>query len=399
MNNYRLNTLIAKFLEKGLTPVEREELSVLVNTSSDEELDTILGDIFKKYEPGNDITAERSEQMLQFILSSTNGNAYTEMPEKEIRRFLIAPAKWVRYAAAVIAITGSVLAAYLLQKPVTEKTVLQLTNDALPGKSGAILTLADGSTISLDSIANGEVTLQGKTAVLVKDGRLVYKGSDTTTVNAGYNKLHTPAGRTYQLTLADGTKVWLNASSSISYPLVFTGNTREVVVEGETYFEVASKKDQPFHVKLAKPDAAGKQMDVEVLGTHFNINGYDNEPAITTTLLEGKIKLGYNKETVNLSPGQQAKLADKLSVQNGVNLNEVIAWKDGFFQFNNADIQTVMRQLERWYGLEAVYEGKISSDRFGGRISKDANASEVLRVLEQTQVHFRIEGKKLVVMP
>jgi ferric-dicitrate binding protein FerR (iron transport regulator) len=278
----------------------------------------------------------------------------------------------------------------------TESRSGSLTNDALPGRNGAILTLADKRQVVLDSLGDGVVTTQGKTTVLIKNGQLVYAaaGPDGAMLN---NTMTTPRGRQYRLTLPDGSGVWLNAASSITYPTAFSATERSVAITGEAYFEVAKDRARPFRVKV-------NEMQVDVLGTNFNINAYPGQGSIRITLLKGSVKVKSVQAAVTLQPGQQASLAASpstplLQVRSDADIDEVMAWKNGFFKFNDTDIRTVMQQLERWYDLEVVYEGAVPKDHFGGKLPRDANASEVLKALEQTQVHFRIEGKKLIVMP
>jgi len=269
-------------------------------------------------------------------------------------------------------------------------------NDAPPGRDGAILTLADKRQVVLDSLGDGVVTSQGKTTVLIKNGQLVYTagGADGTML---YNTMTTPRGRQYRMVLPDGSGVWLNAASSITYPIAFPAKERSVSISGEAYFEIAKDVSRPFRVKV-------NEMQVEVLGTHFNINAYPEQGSIRTTLLTGSVKVKSVQTAVTLQPGQQASLSASsstplLKVRSDADIDEVMAWKNGFFKFNDTDIRTVMQQLERWYDLQVVYEGAVPKDHFGGKLPRDAHASEVLKALEQTQVHFRIEGKKLIVMP
>jgi ferric-dicitrate binding protein FerR (iron transport regulator) len=236
---------------------------------------------------------------------------------------------------------------------------------------------------------------QGNTSVIKKnDGQLEYNSLDGKTGEVAYNILKTPMGGQYKITLPDGSKVWLNAASSLKYPVVFVGAERRVEITGEAYFEIAKDLNKPFKVQL-------NNMEVEVLGTHFNVNGYSDEEAIKTTLLEGKVKVLAAKEFKFLVPGQQAQLksSGNISVTNDVSLEETVAWKDGNFQFENSDIKTVMRQLARWYEVDISYKGNINK-HFIGSISRDVKLSQVLTMLQQTgEVKFKIEGKNLIVMP
>jgi len=270
-------------------------------------------------------------------------------------------------------------------------------NDFLPGKNTAILTLADGSTIVLDSAKNGALTSQGNTKVIkLNNGQLAYSSSGATN-EVLYNTMSTPRGGQYKLVLSDGSKVWLNAASSIHYPTSFPGNERKVEITGEAYFEVAHDAKKPFKVSV-------NNMEVQVLGTHFNVNAYRDERTINTTLLEGSVKVTKGSSMSILKPGQQAIIQQagddkKITVENNIDVEAVIAWKNGYFSFTNADMTAVMRQISRWYDVDIVYEGKIPDRKFGGEISRNLNASQALKILQASKVHFRIEGKKIIVLP
>jgi transmembrane sensor len=301
----------------------------------------------------------------------------------------------------------------------------QASNNIQPGKEGAILTLADGRTVVLDSLGNGIIATQSSTQVVLKDGQLVYKQlttGDPDSIGTGsrlaFNTMTTPRGRQYQLILPDGSKVWLNAASSITYPTAFTGTERKVSITGEAYFEVSPLPASPggggekgkmsFIV-----DVAGKGR-VEVLGTHFNINAYDDEGAIKTTLLEGKVKVSATqpqlapsgRETINhkqqtvLIPGEQAQMNDHSSlirVVKNVDVEEVMAWKNGHFHFNDTDLKNMMRQLSRWYDIDVKYAGQVPADRFSGKVSRSLNLLQVLKMLEFSDLDIKIEGRALVV--
>jgi len=307
--------------------------------------------------------------------------------------------KWLRYAAAIIILLGTGLIFLTSNrkddsvKPViTKKT----TTDIEPGKEGAILTLVDGSKMLLDSLGNGIVTTQNGTKVLLQNGQLVYKTGKSSDVLVGFNTMTTPKGRQFQLLLPDGSKVWLNAASSIRYPIAFTGNERKVEVTGEAYFEVAKDPNRPFKVKV------NEETEIEVLGTHFNINSYNNEESINTTLLEGSVLVKNSSGKLVLKPGQQARVAgsEKIKLVSDVDVEKVMAWKDGVFNFQDATLQEVMRQLERWYDIDVVYEKNIPRLEFYGKMGRDLSLAAVLRGLEKSNVHFRIEeGRKLVVLP
>jgi transmembrane sensor len=305
---------------------------------------------------------------------------------------------WPRFvAAASILIFLSVGSYFLLNKPGDQQLVKIQTHDIAPGSNKAILTLANGKKIILNDAQNGKLVQQGNAAITkMQNGQIVYKAADDgKAVAMAYNTTTTPRGGEYHITLADGTNVWLNAASSITYPTTFNGNNRTVEITGEAYFEVAHNATQPFRVK-----STGQT--VEVLGTHFNINSYEDEPASKTTLLKGSVKVTKGQASVTLKPGQQSVIIgngsnSSINVLNDVNTDRVLAWKNGKFSFDNADIKTVMREIGRWYNVEILYEGKIQSTVFSGEIYRNVNLSKALEILGFTKVNFRIEGRKIII--
>ena len=320
--------------------------------------------------------------------------------------------KWTTVAASIIVLLSAGTWLRLSHKAAPAVQVA-IHNDVAPGINGAILTLGDGRQIVLDSTNSGFSTTEGNARITKgsKD-QLTYKtapgtpaagkpiagtSAASTPAEMVYNTLSTPRGRKISVVLADGTKVWLNAASSIKYPTVFAGKERLVEISGEAYFEVAGDVTKPFTVKKM-----GSNYAVQVLGTHFNVNAYDDEEVIKTTLLEGAVRI--RNKTVNhiLKPGQQAvvgKDQDEITIVPDINTSEVMAWKNGLFNFDRADIYTVMRQIGRWYDVDIEYKGRITR-HFGGSISQDVNVSQVFKMLELTgAVRFSIEGRKIIVTP
>lgn len=301
-----------------------------------------------------------------------------------------------RYAAAVLLLLSA--GAYIWTTNQNKDQQLADGNKPsrviAPGSEGAILTLADGSQVVLDSLGNGVVANQSGVQVLLQNGQLTYDGSSKETV---YNTITTPKGRQFRLQLPDGSKVWLNAASSVKYPTTFAGKERGVELEGEAYFEVAQNASLPFKVKV------GDATEVEVLGTSFNINSYKDEAAIRTTLLDGAVRLNAYQQSQTLKPGQQAVVKPakaQLEVVNNADLDKVMAWKNGLFNFEDASLEEVMRQLERWYDIEVTYAKGIPAIRFGGEINRQNTLQDVLQILEKSNVHFRFEdSRKLVVIP
>jgi len=263
-----------------------------------------------------------------------------------------------------------------------------------PGSNKATLTLQDGSTINLNDAESGTLARQGNTQIVKSaTGGIVYNGNAGTADKVLYNTMTTPRGGQYRLTLPDGTDVWLNSASSITYPTAFVGNERNVTVTGEAYFEVAKDKSKPFHV------AAGNQ-NIEVLGTHFNVMAYADEEYIKTTLLEGSVKVREHGNTSLLKPGEQAVVGKNGGILvKTANIDEAVAWKNGYFKFDRVDIKHIMRQVARWYDVDVLYEENMPDDEFVGKIGRGENITQVLHLLELEHVHFKIEGKKITVLP
>jgi transmembrane sensor len=275
-------------------------------------------------------------------------------------------------------------------------------HDLSPGGNKAVLTLSDGSTVVLDSLHSGRIAKQGDVEVLKStEGTVIYTGSNERATASQYNVISTPRGGEYQVVLSDGTKVWLNAASSLRFPVHFTKSTREVELDGEGYFEVAHDAARPFHVRFNQyvdHIVLEEKLDVEVLGTHFNINSYNDEDQNKTTLLEGVVKVHKDSNTSLLKPGEQAVVnGSSMYISKNVDIQQVIAWKNNWFEFDNTDVRTVMRQISRWYDVDIVYEAKPTGEKLGGRISKNLPLSNVLRLLANNGVNSRLQGKVLTV--
>ena len=273
-------------------------------------------------------------------------------------------------------------------------------NDVLPGRNKAVLTLSNGSSLILDSVQNGTIARQGAMAVVkVDNGLLAYNAAaHTKTAEPEYNTLTTPAAGQYQLVLPDGSKVWLNNASSLRYPVAFAGKTREVELQGEGYFEIAPDKDKPFTVKVGSQQVA-------VLGTSFNISSYTDEAVTRTTLVEGAVRVSEKDRSVVLQPGQQAQVNTGDATEAGVkvidaNVRSVIAWKKGFFNFDHADVETVMRQFARWYDVRVEYpKGAITNRTFYGLVSRDLKLSDALNILNSQHIHCTLLDNKIIVTP
>lgn len=282
-----------------------------------------------------------------------------------------------------------------------DRPVQKTTAPIIPGGNKALLTLADGSTVILDSTDNGTISEQGNIKVKkLKNGLLAYEINGkfiTENDELFYNTISTPRGGQYQVTLSDGTNVWLNAASSIRFPVVFVGKERKVEITGEAYMEVAKNKEKPFKVKAGSSE-------IEVLGTHFNVNAYDDEASIKTTLLEGAVKIsaGENNRSIKyLKPGQQSSVNKNgsVAVMNNADIEEAVAWKNGLFIFKSANVKEVMRQISRWYNVDVEYKGNVNL-HFTGQLTRNEDVKKVFEKIALTdEVHFKIDGRRIIVSP
>ncbi len=319
---------------------------------------------------------------------------------------------WIVSAVAASLVGIVAFSTYLFFKKNTIQIITQvqpvtkpIMEAVKPGGNKAMLTLSDGSTIVLDDAKNGALAQQGKTNVIKMEGQLAYSASNYDTTALLYNTITTPRGGQYQVILSDGSKVWLNAASSLRFPTAFTGRQRRVEITGEAYFEVAPVLQKnftdkiPFIVKINMPGSDGGQ--VEVLGTHFNINAYSDEAALTTTLLEGSVKCVKDNHNAFLKPGQQSQIAKNglLKVMSGVDVSKVVAWKNGLFDFEGLSFATMAHQIARWYDVELINDQKVN-ERFYAQIPRNTQLPELLKALELTgKVHFKLDGKKITVNP
>lgn len=378
-------------LEKLLGIIKR----YLIGAASDREKKAVDGwyDAAEKNQPAKlpaeERLAETKEQSYQYIAREI-GLEKPTIPFYKRNIF--------RAAAIFVLLAGVGYFSFFLNNKKEDSTV-QHTNTsssdvAAPKSNRAILTLTSGKKIIIDSMGNGTLAMQGNVSVVKKEsGTIVYDGENN---EAAYNTLTNPRGsRPLKLGLSDGSIVWLNVASSITYPVSFTGSERKVQIDGEAYFEVAKNEKMPFIVQKTNSD-----VQVKVLGTQFNINAYEDEQQIKVTLLEGSVQAYNNNHSAILKPGQQASLSQntKPETRNGVDLEEVMAWKEGRFYFEGADIKAIMRQLEKWYDVDIRYEADIKYS-FVAKISRDVNISEILKIFESTDlVHFTIENKTITIM-
>ena len=408
----RKSVLFNRLLEGKLSATELEELvKWLAAENPDAEAADLVLQQLKQ-------TGSTQQQIPADIIQKLEAKLPLILGEKKQRTGVLISMfrqKWLRYAAAIILVGAIGLLFFLTNKSTGTDNKIAIVQPVTPeqiqpGKDGAILTLADGTKVVLDSLGNGLITTQQGTKVSLVNGQLVYDAANAgTPVETVYNIMSTPKGRQFHLVLPDGSKVWLNAASSIRYPIVFAGSERKVEITGEAYFEVSPLPASPGGGGGGKKPFIVQKGDVQVtvLGTHFNVNSYDNEEDIKVTLLEGSVRV--SNETAQFSrtikPGEQAILSHQSQPSNQipvqtVDVDKVMAWKNGFFNFQDASLQEVMRQLERWYDIEVMYEKNVPKLEFFGKMGKDLSLAAVLSGLEKSNVHFRMEeGRKLVVLP
>jgi transmembrane sensor len=388
MTKEQIQLLVEKYIDGSATPHEREELLKWYRAANNRHIKLIA------YNESED------EVRLRMLANITRHTTINSKPAKHLWR-------WIAAAASILLFI-SAGAYFILHKnqPSQMAGVHVQTPDVMPGGNKAVLTLANGNKISLSDAKNGSIASQGHIIISkTADGKLVYQPgrASVNTLDAGnisYNTISTPRGGHYNLVMADGTVAVLDAASSIKYPVAFTGRERTVEITGQVYFEVVHNDAKPFSVKI-------KGETIEDLGTHFNINAYDDEPLIKTTLLEGSIQVSLNKgaktkDGVKLNPGQQAvtsPLNNSIIVKD-VDTDEAVAWKNGYFQFTNESLESIMRKISRWYDVSVEYRNNsLKSKVFNGTISKYRNISQVLKVLEFAgETKFEIKGNKTIIV-
>ena len=377
---------------------------MLRSASAEREIIPVLQDMWEKTEDEGLFSEEHQQTIIKNILDRYPAG---ELPDKkEIvptmyaihRTHFIRRWRWA--VASSVALIIGIGAYYWYQHMQGKRPVdmVQSTTRVQPGQNGALLTLSNGSQVLLDTLQNGRIVLQGGVVARIRNGILLYEGTGS---EVQYNTISTPKGRQFQLQLSDGTNVWLNAESSIRYPVTFAGNERLVRIIGEVFLEVAQNPSIPFRV-----DVNGSTW-LEVLGTSFNVNAYENEGAIRTTLQEGSLRVVGDRFNGHLqkvlSPGQQAlttKGNADIRVFDDVNAASVTAWKDGVFDFNNVPLEEAMRQLARWYDIEVVYQQPVPKVQLGGTIKRSLPFADVLYFLGKVGLHYKLEGnRRLIVLP
>ncbi|ACU59601.1 FecR family protein [Chitinophaga pinensis] len=385
----RIAYLLGQHRQGVLTAAERQELQYWLDLPDDTTIDAIAVLMEQEAVTAEPLDESTLHERVARIVSVDKGATEKTAIVRRLRTW------W--WAAAVLILCFSLLGIYRWQynqTAVSDRLAQQSDPVIMPGSNKAVLTLANGEKVNLDSTGH-QLIREGETAVQQQGGSLLYAAGAGTAVT--YNTLATPRGGQFQLVLADGTIVWLNAASSIRYPTAFNGDTRQVEVSGEAYFQVATDPGRPFTVHTAGQTIA-------VLGTQFNINNYGDNGHIITTLLAGKIRIDNGRRQVELAPGEQSIVhtAD-ISINKEVDTDMVIAWKNGLFKFNGTKLEDVMKQLSRWYDVDVIYEGAVPERHFSGEITRGAAITEVLDMLRLLHVNFKITDngprKTITVVP
>jgi transmembrane sensor len=403
MNAQQLHILLEKYLRRETSEQEKKELFAAIRQHEDLFM-SIAEKITLDFNQSEEISSESRNEIINAILSAT------EVQRTPVHRIHFLKTAWFRYAAAILILFGIGTYLYIInqkEKPSVTATTnpVPVQNDVAPGGNRATLTLADGSKIILDSASDGIIAKQGNVTIEKNQNKIIYpslrEGLGVGSNAVANNTMTTPRGGQYQLTLPDGSQVWLNAESSITYPTTFSERERRVSITGEAYFEVTKDAKKPFRVDIG-------EATIEVLGTHFNVNTYKDEPTKNITLLEGSVRLTSHfppltsvHTSLTLKPGQQGQLNsmnEKLSLAVNPDVEQVMAWKNGVFQFNRTAIQDALRQFARWYDVEVVYTKEPPSTLVSGKMQRSLKLSQVLNILKGLEIQYRIEGRKLIVL-
>lgn len=393
--NYK--NLFQRYLEDAISFEEYQKLREWALDSNNEEE---LGEIIKlALDKRTTLTGEFSEIHIDLIyqellnrkeLITIKEHSITNTPRSHFQR-----TAWVRYAALLLIIAGTAAIIFQLSQSQKEKMLVnnaKQQKDILPGGNKAILTLADGSSILLDSASNGNIAREGNTQIVKRtNGEIVYSATGEKNSKVLLNTMSTPKGGQYQLILPDGTKVWLNTASSITYPVSFVGKERAVRITGEVYIDVAVDKQRAFRVEL------NNKLIIHVLGTSFNVNAYEDEQSVKTTLVEGALRITTGTQTVLLKPGQQAAFNSEVRIIPSVPIEHVTAWKRGLFNFEGATVEELLRQVARWYDLEIVYKNAVPIQEFQGDLGRDLSLAQLLKVLKLFNISAVLDGKRLIV--
>lgn len=385
--------LIEAYLTDSLTPEQEAAfIYMLEDKTNSDILDRVIAE---KAAAGLLVGAEDVNRREKNLLALQERLQHLQQEAVTVPR--VRPLYRYMWAAAAVVLLLLAAGIYFLlpagQKKAPEMAQQVIKHpDISPGRNGAVLTLSDGSAVVLDSMHNGEVANQNGTKVMLQNDAITYAPGRLSSGTPALNVLSTPRGRQFSVVLPDGTKVWLNAASSVAYPTAFNGRERRVEVTGEVYLEVAANAAKPFYVSI------NKQTTVQVLGTSFNINAYTDEPAIKTTLLQGSVRIVKEKKANILKPGEEAITSSGTDIRvQPANIAKVMAWKKGIFDAEGEGTAAFLRQLARWYDLEIVYHGPVPEKKFHGKLGRDLQLSQVLEVLSQFNIQYKLEGKVLTI--
>lgn len=388
MNETRLSYLFKKLLDQSLSPAEKQELGMLIEQQQeDAPLEALIQQALEDAPVEHKMDDQATRQVLDAI----------RFADSEPALYVSSRRSWLRTAAAAAVLIAVAATAYYYWPVRSGSTQVVKVEDVRPGGNKALLTLADGSVVALDS--NSTQTMQqGAASIQKQGGQLVYTAGKQTS-QPEFNTLRTPRGGQFKVQLPDGTNVWLNAATSLRYPTDFNGTERLVQVSGEAFFEVAKDAARPFRVRV------NKHHSIIVLGTRFNVKAYDDDVIAKTTLLDGAVKVIFSigkLQEVQLQPGQQAQVSDAeetMQLVKQVNLDQEMAWRSDAFSFEGQTLEEIMKQISRWYDIDVVFQGKVPDMSFGGGMSRDVNLKEVLDFLRDSRVHYKLEsnGKKLII--
>lgn len=391
----RLIYLLEQYFHKRHSPAEREELLQLIDSGGYEQEIRDWMDASLQHLSARELSESASGRIFSAVTSpvmtpETAAAKQSPAPVRILYRIIaVAAAACLLLAGIRFWWTGNHLPAN------NQQTSLAAAQNIAPGKNGAVLTLADGKQLVLDGLEDGTLASQGNTTVIKSNGQLKYNNSGKASGALLYNTLTTQRGNQFSMVLPDGSKVWLNAASSITYPTTFSDTERVVKVSGEAYFEVVHNVKQPFKVQTEK------QL-IEDIGTSFNINSYKEEGVTKTTLVEGAVKVTetISRQSVVIRPGQQVlsfASGSSLQTNSDLDVTEEVAWKDGLFVFKDASIEAIMRQAARWYDIDVRYEGRIPAKLFGGKMSKNVPLSGFIEVFKFAGINFRISGRSVTI--
>jgi transmembrane sensor len=391
----RLKYLFSQYMDGSASIAEAEEFLSLVNHDDYKEaLHTLMDNYLEDKTFLQGLAEDQKRNILHMIFEYDTVPGTKNLQEATLKKSHIV---WTKLLAAALILVLLAAGTYFIKNHGTPVVYSQYHGALNPGGNKATLTLADGTKVSLTDAANGKLAEQAGVSIRkTRDGQLLYELKEITPPGTPdkspvlYNTISTPAGGQYQLILPDKTHVWLNASSSLKYPSSFAQlKERRVELKGEAYFEVSKLNIQPVHIPFI---VVSKKQEVEVLGTHFNINSYEDEAIAATTLVEGSIKIRRPAVFEQIiSPGEQALAGEGLKVVR-VDPSTAVAWKNGLFKFENADIYAIMKQFSRWYNVDIAYEGKIPDNRFTGEVYRNMDASKALKILSYAKINFRIEA-------